>query len=157
MTINDKKIGIGAKALTAFSFALAWGLYLFYVMPLADQVTGPCEGTPGHDYKGAIIVLPLYFALFGYLLFYIVRDWKSTFIKIGIAVLILVALPLMFSLALFSFFLNDAVITFIREHNGFNAFYKYGCYGDIDVQDIWLTMITALLLGLSIFCIRYSK
>lgn len=157
MTISDKKIGIGAKALTAFLFALFWGLYLFYVMPFADQVTGPCEGTPGHDYKGAIIVLPLYFVLFGYLLFYIARAWKSTLVKIGLAVLILVVLPLMFSLAILSFFLNDGVITFIREHNGFDAFYKYGCYGDIDVQDRCLTMITALLLGLSVFGIRYAK
>lgn len=157
MTINHRKIGVGAKAFSAFLFALAWGLYLFYVMPFADQVTGPCEGTPGHDYSGAIIVLPLYFALFGYWLFYIAQEQKSTLIKIGITVLILVVLPLIFTIASLSFFLNDAMITFIQKHNGFDIFYKYGCYGDIDVQNICLTTLTALFIWFSVFCTRYLR
>lgn len=154
MKISDNKSNI---ALRSFLFALAWGLYVFYVMPLTDEITGPCEGTPGHDYKGAIIVLPIYFAVFGYWLFQLLRNQKSKLLKIMIATLILVALPLIFTLGLFSFFLNDAVITFIREHNGFDTFYKYGCYGDVDMQDLCLITITALGLWLSVFCIRYFK
>jgi hypothetical protein len=88
MTINYRNAGVGAKAWAAFLFALAWGLYIFYLMPFADQVTGPCEGTPGHDYSGAIIVLPLYFVWFGYWIFHLVRNLKSRLMKVVISSLI---------------------------------------------------------------------
>lgn len=143
--------------LHSFLFAVAWGIYMFYIMPLADQVTGPCEGTPGHDYKLAIVVLPLYFAFFGYWIFQFLAGPKSTLMKIILTVFLLVILPLISMLALFSFLLNDTVATFIRSHNWFDIFYKYGCYGDIDVQDLCLTVITSLCVWLAVFCIRYFR
>jgi hypothetical protein len=82
---------------------------------------------------------------------------KSRLIKIGVTALILVLLRMVFTIALLSFFLTDAVISFIREHNSFYIFYKYGCYGDIDVRDRCLIVITAVCLGLAVFCIRSFK
>lgn len=156
MKINyrDTKSNI---ALYSFLFALAWGIYLFYIMPLADQVTGACEGTPGHDYKGAIIVLPLYFALFGYWIFYLVRNLKSKLMKLMISILILLLLPLMVTFMLLSFFLNEAVISFIRQQHAFDLFYKYGCYGDIDVRNSCLAVLTALCIWIFVFCTRYFR
>lgn len=136
-------------------FALAWGIYVVYVMPLADQVTGPCEGTPGHDYKGAIVVLPIYFVLFGFWVFYLIRGLKSRLTKVLISTMILVVLPMVFAVAIISFFLNEKVITFIRERNAFDLFYEYGCYGDVDVQNILIGILTALCLALTLSCIRY--
>lgn len=138
-------------ALQSFLFAAAWSLYMLHVMPFADQIAGPCEGTPGHDYSKAFVILPLYLVLFGCWIFYLSRPLLSdTKTKLGLSVLLLIVLPLLFAIGIGSLFFNESVIAFIRKHGAFDLFYNYGCYGDIDVKDLTIYLITAFCVGMSL-------
>ena len=146
MKITTTKI-----ALQSFLFAVAWCLYMIYVMPFADQIAGPCEGTPGHDYSMAFVILPLYLLVFGGWIFYLTRTVAATKTKLGLSILALFVFPLIFAIGIGSFFFNEGVIAFIREQGAFDLFYNYGCYGDTDVRNLPVCLITAICVGVPLF------
>lgn len=132
-------------------FSVCWCIYVLFAMPYADKVIGICEGTPGHDYSKVIIVLPLYFALFGFSIFRLFKNIQRPSIKLLISSLILIILPLGFSLVMIRSFYTGAVKSLIKKQNAFNIFYEYGCYGDADLKYSVLIIISTILLWISLF------
>nr|WP_199158587.1 hypothetical protein [Pedobacter sp. ASV2] len=145
---NGTTKNIGLQTLI---FSICWYIYVLFAMPFADQEIGICEGTPGHDYSLAIIILPLYFALFGFWIFRLFKNTKKTSVKLIISILILIPLPLIFSVITIRTFYSNTIKDFIIKENAFDFFYKYGCYGDADLKYPVIMAISAILLWLSFF------
>ncbi len=134
-------------------YAVIWAVYMAVIMPLADKVTGPCEGTPGHDYTGAFIVLPLYFVLFAGWIYYISRKMiKMVYIWLLI-LMILFVIPVGIAIIVAGIFYMDSMISFMQDSEWFSYFYEYGCYADLEVRELPILTGTSIGLGLSLYAL----
>lgn len=132
-------------------FALGWLGYMLIFLPFADKVIGPCEGTPGHDYTGALFVLPLYFVAFFGWIFYISRKIVRKKARLIITVLILFIIPLCTAALVSRFFYSDYITGFINDLGWFTYFYEYGCYGDFDLKELPFMFCVSAGTGLSLY------
>lgn len=139
-------------------FSLSWFFYATFISPYAFITIDECSATPGTDSSMAFIILPVYFLLFDGMIFYIVNDLKTILIKIILAVCFVTVLPLLFGLI--AYFILDT--TFVQEQMHRLGFwfscYKFDCYGDLEVKDLPVNLITAALLFFSLWIfLKWSK
>ncbi|WP_447642804.1 MULTISPECIES: hypothetical protein [Chitinophagaceae] len=144
--------------LQSLVFVSVWLLYQLYVSPYAFVTIDECSATPGADSSRAIIILPVYFLLFGGMIFYIFRNFKTLISKILTAICFVVIIPLLF--AVIALFILDTGPAKKMAHHlniWFDVYYS-GCYGDIEVKDFPVVLITAIMLFFSLWTfIRFNK
>lgn len=132
--------------LYALLYSTGWFLYSYYITPFASRSIDPCSGTPGLDNTLAIIILPVYIALFGFMTYRLSRCYLPTLFSLLAAVFIVLVLPLLLMFALILFFDKDDIRAWITGKDLFSVCYTYGCYQDIEMNANLLLLLTTLLL-----------
>jgi hypothetical protein len=149
--MENSKASKNNLLLHSLLFAIVWAVYMSVLMPLANKVTGPCDGTPGHDYTGAFIVLPLYFVLFAGWIYCIGREIMK---KVGLWLLIVLmvfVIPLGLVILVGGVFYMDSVISLIKDSEWFSYVYEYGCFSELEVRELPILIGTSTGLGLSLY------
>lgn len=143
----------------SFILGIIWFLYAIYISTNGIVIIDPCSATPGRDFSNLFLIIPLYIIIFGYLVFFFIKDFVKERKRLFFSIFIIsICLPTCcFVLAYLSIlFLSE---NFLREQNIWKYFYEYGCYNDMQTKDIPPLIITTILMTFVLYLIikRLSK
>jgi hypothetical protein len=156
MKLKSQRHTFGRLAHT-FLFTLVYFAFIYFLLPLSDNSFDDCSATPGHDYTRAIYIVPLYFILFGYWIFWLLGPQEGILKKLLVITTVIIIIPFLYGKVISKIFFNHRTIEILQSGPLYNLIYTQKCYGEHDLRDMPIKIFLSMICGASFLIISLTK